>query len=85
MRLAHALASGGITAADIVHEIDTGNMPFSEIPRMGMVPQATGRTFAEFAAALGDRGALLPRFYMLPSVWVCRHLRRRCATTKRRP
>ena len=63
VRLAHALASGGITAADIVHEIDTGNMPFSEIPRMGMVPQATGRTFAEFAAALGDRGALLPDLY----------------------
>jgi len=39
VRLAHALASGGITVADIGHEIDTGNMPFSEIPRMGIIPE----------------------------------------------
>ena len=64
VRLAHALASGGITVADVVHEIDTGNMPFSEIPRLGIVPQATGRTFAEFAATLGEHGALLPDLYV---------------------
>ena len=64
VRLAHALASGGITVADIAHEIDTGNMPFSEIPRMGIIPQATGRTFAEFAATFGAQGALLPDLYV---------------------
>jgi adenylate cyclase len=64
VRLAHALASGGITVADIIHEIDTGSMPFSEIPRLGIVPHATGRTFAEFAATFGERSALLPELYV---------------------
>ena len=83
VRLAHALASGGISVADIVHEIDTGNMPFSEIPRLGIVPQATGRTFAEFAAPWVSAGRCC-RICMWPSAWVCRHRTRRCATTKRR-
>ena len=63
VRLAHALSSSGIAVADLMHEIETGNMPFSEIPRMGRVPQATGRTFAEFAATFGEKAALLPDIY----------------------
>src|SRR4029078_10350677 len=39
-------------------------MPFSEIPRMGIIPEATGRTFAEFAATFGAQGALLPDLYV---------------------
>ena len=63
VRLAHALASSGIAVADLMHEIETGNMPFSEIPRMGVIPQATGRTFAEFSATFGDKATLLPEIY----------------------
>ncbi|HZM73744.1 MAG TPA: adenylate/guanylate cyclase domain-containing protein [Candidatus Polarisedimenticolia bacterium] len=63
VRLAHALASSGIAVADLMHEIETGNMPFSEVPRMGLIPEATGRTYAEFAATFGDKAALLPEIY----------------------
>ena len=63
VRLAHALTSSGIAVADLMHEIETGNMPFREIPRMGMIPEATGRTFAVFAATFGEKAALLPEIY----------------------
>lgn len=63
VRLAHALTSSGIAVADLMHQIETGNMPFSEIPRMGLIPEATGRTFAEFAAGFGEKAALLPDIY----------------------
>ncbi|HEX5589328.1 MAG TPA: adenylate/guanylate cyclase domain-containing protein [Candidatus Limnocylindrales bacterium] len=64
VRLAHALASGGISVDDLMHEIRTGRMPFRDIPRMGITPPSTGRTYAEFAAALGeDRAAQLPALY----------------------
>jgi adenylate cyclase len=46
-----------------MHQIETGDMPFSEIPRMGLIPEATGRTFAEFAAGFGEKAALLPDIY----------------------
>ena len=63
VRLANALASSGIAVADLMHQIETGNMPFREIPRMGLIPQATGRTFAEFAATFGDKADLVPEIY----------------------
>jgi adenylate cyclase len=64
VRLAHALASGGIGVDDLMHEIRAGRMPFREIPRFGITPRATGRTYAEFAASLGpERAAQLPALY----------------------
>jgi adenylate cyclase len=63
VRLAHALTSGGISVDDILHEIGTGHMPFPEVPSMGRAPGATGRTFAEFAATLGERGEQLQEIY----------------------
>lgn len=63
VRLAHALTSSGIGVADLMHEIESGNMPFNEIPRMGLIPVATGRTFAEFSATFGEKAALLPEIY----------------------
>jgi class 3 adenylate cyclase len=47
-----------------MHEIRTGRMPYREIPRMGITPRATGRTYAEFAASFGTvRAAQLPALY----------------------
>jgi adenylate cyclase len=63
VRLANALVSSGISVDDLMHEITTGRMPFSEIPRMGFVPEATGQTFEAFARSLGERAALLPDLY----------------------
>jgi hypothetical protein len=64
VRLAHALVSGGIGVEDLMHEIRGGRMPYAEIPRFGITPAATGRTYAEFAASLGDeRAAQLPALY----------------------
>ena len=34
VRLAHALAASGIAVDNLMHEIETGNMPFSEFPRI---------------------------------------------------
>ena len=44
VRLAHALASGGISVDDLMHEVRSGRMPFRDIPRFGITPRATGRT-----------------------------------------
>lgn len=64
VRLAHALASRGIGVDALVHEIRGGGMPFEDIPRFGINPLATGRTFAEFAASFGsERAAQLPALY----------------------
>ena len=64
VRLAHALASGGISVDDLMHEVRTGRMPYREIPRMGITPRATGRTQAEFAESLGPlHAAQLPALY----------------------
>ena len=64
VRLAHALATGGISVDDLMHEVRTGRMPFRDIPRMGITPQASGRTYSEFAESLGDeRAAQLPALY----------------------
>ena len=64
VRLAHALASGGISVDDLMHEVRSGRMPFRDIPRFGITPRATGRTQAEFAESLGKvRAAQLPAVY----------------------
>ena len=63
VRLANALTSGGIAVDDLMHEIRIGRMPFDQIPRMGINPQPTGRTFGAFAASLGDHAADLPGIY----------------------
>lgn len=64
VKLAHALASGGISVDDLMHEIQSGAMPFRDIPRMGITPRATGRTQAEFAESLGrDHAAQIPALY----------------------
>ena len=36
-----------------MHEINVGQMPYQHISRFGVVPRATGQTYAEFAASLG--------------------------------
>jgi len=63
LRLAHALASGGISVDDLAHQIRTGSFPFAEVPRLGLEPQPTGRTFAEFAGSFGAQAELLPEVY----------------------
>lgn len=63
VRLAHALTSSGIAVADLMHQIETGGLFFSEIPRMGLIPEATGRTFAEFAETFAEQATLLPEIY----------------------
>ena len=64
VRLAHALATGGISVDDLMHEVRSGRMPYRDIPRFGITPRATGRTQAEFAESLGkERAAQLPALY----------------------
>ena len=64
VRLAHALATGGISVDDIMHEVRSGRMPYRDIPRFGITPRATGWTQAEFAESLGNvRAAQLPALY----------------------
>jgi adenylate cyclase len=64
VRLAHALATGGISVDDLMHEVRSGQMPYRDIPRLGITPRATGRTQAEFAESLGNvRAAQLPALY----------------------
>jgi class 3 adenylate cyclase len=64
VRLAHALATGGISVDDIMHEVRSGRMPYRDIPRFGITPRATGRTYAEFAESLGQvPAAQLPALY----------------------
>jgi adenylate cyclase len=47
-----------------MHEVRSGRMPYRDIPRFGITPRATGRTFAEFAESLGRmRAAQLPALY----------------------
>jgi adenylate cyclase len=64
VKLAHALASGGISVEDLMHEVRSGRMPYRDIPRFGITPRATGRTQAEFAGSLGkERAAQIPTLY----------------------
>jgi adenylate cyclase len=64
VRLAHALASGGISVDDLMHEVRSGRMPYRDIPRFGITPRATGRTYGEFAESVGPaRAAQLPALY----------------------
>ena len=64
VRLAQALATGGISVDDLMHEVRSGRMPYRDIPRFGITPRATGRTQAEFAESLGkERAARLPALY----------------------
>ena len=64
VRLAHALATGGISVDDLMHEVRSGRMPYQAIPQFGITPRATGRTQAEFAESLGQgRAAQLPALY----------------------
>jgi adenylate cyclase len=64
VRLAHALATGGIGVDDLMHQIRTGRMPYQHVSRFGVLPRATGRTYAEFAASLGpENAARLPGLY----------------------
>jgi len=64
VRLAHALATGGIGVDDLMHEVRSGRMPYRDIPRLGITTRATGRTQAEFAGSLGEeRAAQLPALY----------------------
>jgi adenylate cyclase len=64
VRLAHALATGGISVDDLMHEIRSGRMPYRDIPRFGITPRATGRTQGEFAESLGkEHAAQLPALY----------------------
>lgn len=64
VRLAQALASGGISVDDLMHEVRSGRMPYRDIPRFGITPRATGHTQAEFAESLGKvHAAQLPALY----------------------
>ncbi len=63
VRLAQALADGGVDVDGLTWAMRTGILPLDRISEMWTVPEPTGRTYTEFASALGDRGADLPAVY----------------------
>ena len=63
VRLAMALADGGVDLDDLMEVIRSGAGPLDWVARLWSVGQPSGRTFEEFAQTLGDHAALLPSIY----------------------
>ena len=63
VRLAVALADGGIDLDDLMGVIRSGASPLDWVARLWSVAQPSGRTFEEFALTLGDHAVLLPSIY----------------------
>src|SRR3954468_24444626 len=63
VRLAVALAAGGIDLDDVMAVTRTGAFELDWVARLWTVARPTGRTFVEFAASLGERGSQLNAIY----------------------
>lgn len=63
IRLVQALAEGGIGLDDVTWAVGEERLPLDRIGAMWTLAESSGRTFEEFAAALGDRGDLLGSIY----------------------
>ena len=63
VRLTLALSDGGIELDDLMSVIATGALQLDWVARLWTVGEPSGRTFDEFAEALGERAALLPGVY----------------------
>jgi adenylate cyclase len=63
IRLIEALAEGGVGLDDLVWVIKERGMPLDRVAEGWTVADVTGRSFAEFAASLGERAEVLPAVY----------------------
>jgi adenylate cyclase len=63
VRLAMALADGGVDLDDLMEVIHSGAVHLDWVARLWSVAQPSGRTFEEFALTLGDHAVLLPSIY----------------------
>jgi adenylate cyclase len=64
VRLTLALAEGGIDLDDLMSMLGSGALQLDWVARLWKVGEPSGRTFAAFAAALGDQAALLTGVYV---------------------
>ena len=60
IRLFEALAESGVELDDVVWAIREQRLPLDRIGAMWTLAESSGRTFAEFAASLGEQGSQLP-------------------------
>lgn len=63
VRLALALAAGGIDFDDLMAVIRSGALQLDWVARLWTVARPSGRSFTDFADSLGDRAAELPAIY----------------------
>jgi class 3 adenylate cyclase len=63
IRLMQAFAEGGIELVDLRWALEEGRFPLARVGQMWTLAEPSGRTFAEFAASLGEHGPLLPSIY----------------------
>ncbi len=63
VRLARALADGGVDIEGLRWAMQNGILPLDRLAEMWSIPLLTGRTYAEFTSALGDRAEELPAIY----------------------
>jgi len=63
VRLAMALAEGGIGLDDLMSVVGRGGFQLSWVGRLWAASEPTGRTFEEFSRTLGERAGQLPAIY----------------------
>jgi len=63
VRLALALAEGGIDLDDLMSVVGRGGFQLSWVGRLWAASAPTGRTFEEFSRTLGERAGQLPAIY----------------------
>lgn len=63
VRLALALAEGGIDLDDLMSVVGRGGFQLSWVGRLWAASEPTGRTFEEFSRTLGERAGQLPAIY----------------------
>jgi adenylate cyclase len=63
VRLALALAEGGIDLDDLMSVVGRGGFQLSWVGRLWAASEPTGRTFEEFSRTLGERAGQLPLIY----------------------
>jgi adenylate cyclase len=63
IRLIEALAEGGVGLDDLAWLIRDKGMPLDRVAEGWTVAETTGRSFAEFAASLGEHAERLPAVY----------------------
>ena len=63
IRLIEALAGGGVELDDLAWLIGEKGMPLDRVAEGWTIAETTGRSFAEFAASLGEHAERLPAVY----------------------